>query len=388
MFLNDRPPYALHPDPLGRAHTHPDDPNELPETAEFGPPAEPIQVEVVGGRPSSWSSIAPALFFAIRDQLLQEWATQLDVPLSRLPITAGEATRVLNQYAESVRERTGSLPRDFIDVQNDPEVWTRLARRGNNSDLLPSFFQVETPQGFVIFENRPEAGPLPVPLSPQEASTESLRRIPEKSGGDPLDEKRFRAGQIPSFDPTPVDPRAFRVVTADSLASILNLRPQERTGGGGGGRGTLKFDRAQLAERFRNNWRLMMREDPANLNGLVSEFEGAANSTWKAGGAQTNADIWLNNRMMQESKWNLLYGRKDPAQSPIDYLQGFLSAEQFGLDPRIANREVIRGLSTGAAPASFAESVAFSRDVQALGQGSFSRRFANLINQMGVLQSA
>ncbi len=345
------------------------------------------EVVVVGGdrEPPSWSSVDPALFFGIRDQLLAEWALQLGVPVSRLPVTAGEASRVLNQFGESFRDRTGELPENFIDVQNDPEVWTRLARRGNNSDILPPLFQVETPQGRVIFRNTID-------------SVRPMQITEEEALGPPSSSSRFDVGfgaNESQRDPALSEEgrtSALRILGGPVIdpAVLANLMGQTATttSGSGGGRGTLRFDRDQLAEGIRERWRTILREDPSNLGGLVSEFEAAANSMWKAGGAQKDFDTWVLNRMKGTPQYRRLYGRKDPQQSEVEYLQGFLSAEQFGLDPRIANREVVRGLSTGAAPASFAESVAFSRDVQALGQGSFSRRFANLINQLGPLQSA
>ena len=62
--------------------------------------------------------------------------------------------------------------------------------------------------------------------------------------------------------------------------------------------------------------------------------------------------------MRSEARYATLYGNMDPSESEDEYLDGYLQpVSQFGLRASDANEQVIRGLSSGAAPASFAQSL-------------------------------
>ena len=384
-----------------------------------------------------WSTVSPSLFAGVREEMLLQWAEDLseelgiDVGLSDLPIDRTGANRALNAYAEAFRTEHGRFPDSIIEVNDDPQSWIRLAREGSNAETLPEQFRVPLPEGgFAYFLNLPDTV-YPVQVTEDEFSTKVVgditslvpprarprrtlqsgvdpggeRAIPDfganrarGSGLEPLEEPDIISAdevldRIRNF-PTDVI-ETFRglsapaIIDADTLGRILG-RSTITTSGGGGGvtRQPVAFDRAELTESIRGQWRSWMREEPGNLEGLVSEFEASANAAWLNRGERKNLEVWIKNRMRSTSRYDLLYGKKDQSQSEEDYLGGFLSAEQFGLHPRVANREVVRGLTNDPAPASFTESVAFGRDVQALGQGTFSRRFAQMIDGLGSLQRA
>src|SRR3990167_3905744 len=120
---------------------------------------------------------------------------------------------------------------------------------------------------------------------------------------------------------------------------------------------------------------------------MVNEYIGAANQTFSAGGAAADFDTWILNRMRRESRYQTLYANMGETESELDYLDSYLQpVSQYGLRSSDANEQVIRGLASGAAPASFAQSLQGTAEVAALGQGPFSQRFARTIAQLGSLQ--
>ena len=396
-----------------------DRPRMARDTVEGEPPHEHINAQ--GDHPASredleevfepaiksWSAVDSGLFFGIRNALMEEWAETLGVEVRDLPLDEGEMSRVLREYGTAVLRTDGAYPTDLFSVRDDPEIWTRMVRAGNGSDLLPSAFNVLTDQGTVLMRNapgmiRPEI--FQAEDTPTRRTTGFTFNRPARTAQEVHPLERGLVGldrpttpftpvgpeqdipERPDFDPQ--DRFGTPTVSVDTLQRILQGGQVTTTTVTGGGRGDLVLDRDTVAERIRNRWRTWMREEPANLNGLVSEFESDAQAFWQAGGGQKDLEVWIKNRMRTTGRYDLLYGNKDESQSEEDYLEGFLSAEQFGLSPRIANREIVRGLTHGPAPASFQESVAFGRDVQALGQGTFSRRFAGMIDSLGSLQRA
>ena len=195
----------------------------------------------------------------------------------------------------------------------------------------------------------------------------------------------------PDFDPQ--DRFGTQTISQEILSLIL--RPENLTGGPpeeepkGGGPPRLVFDRVHAAENLRSQWRDLLLEEPNNPDGMVTEYENSANNLLRAGGATPNFETWVLNKIRATSRYGVLYGNKGEAQSETEYIDSFRQGvSPFGLNPRIEKRELERGLSTGAAPAAFQQSVAFGRDVQALNPGSFSRRFAASLNKLGRLQDA
>lgn len=321
-------------------------------------------------RAASWSSQNPRLFYQIRDLLLES---------SELELGADAATRALNAYGERFQARNGRTP-TWTDVRSDPEALVEMQRSALRTDMLPTVFTVATPQGTVVYENTSAKGPLPVPIAMQ---SDMRRMLLEQTsaeasgGGSPIAMQAYQA-----FNNLPV-------FTSDELEGLIDLTALTPKQPSGGGRASLRFDPDQLAEFFRERWRRRLREEPAQLTGLVNEFITAANQTFSAGGAAADADTWISQRMRREPRYSLLYGNMDPSQSEDEYLEGYLQpVSQFGLRASDANEQVIRGLSSGAAPASFAQSLQTTPEVVGLGQGPFSRRFAQMISRLGPLQRA
>ena len=302
-------------------------------------------------RTPSWSSAQPRVFYQIRDLLLQ--ATEI-------PLSEGAASRALNDYGMFTFRSTGRYP-TWSEVRLDPRAVVELQRSALRTDMLPSVFVVETPQGRVWYDNTASKGPLPVARGDR----------PENIG----EFEDMASGNIPSYTPEELE----------GLIDFAALQPK-RTGAS---RARLRFDPDQLSEFFRERWRQRLREEPAQLGNLVSEFIAKANQSFSGGGAATDADAWISQRMRSEARYATLYGNMDPSESEDEYLDGYLQpVSQFGLRASDANEQVIRGLSSGAAPASFAQSLQTTPEVVGLGQGPFSRRFAQMISRLGPLQKA
>ena len=322
----------------------------------------------------SWASSDPITFYGIRD-LIQEQFGQY------VGLTATEVGRILDDFGQSYYNTSqGGWP-TWAEVTQSGELLTSLERRAVHSDVLPSTFIVDTPTGRVIYQNN--AGNV-VPTAAAGLGEFTYQGKPAAlvSGG--------RLAAPPGAgNRIAIDENMVPQMTEEQVNEVLNLAALDMTpaGGGGGGRRVV-YDKDQLAEAIRDRWRTIMREEPADVYGLVDEYITAANDFLNQGGAK-DFDTWILNRMRSTPKYRTLYEHKDGSQSELDYLNSFVGqVNQFGLDARVANAHVVRGLISGPAPASFAESVAQSADVQGIGTGDMSRRFASLLQQLGPLQGA
>jgi len=337
-----------------------------------------------GRSSASWSSQNPSGFYQARDYVFET------LTAAGWDLDKSDVSRALNQWASDFERQFGSLP-GAGQVVDAPEPWVLAQRAALRSDLLPTTFIGEGPDGTqVVYENRPSLGPLPVAFPEMELPTTVADSENVSAAESAALQRDAQSGPTsPDFVRSPAtgqtSPRPSGVLTMEYVQSILNMAAMNQQPSGST-RSRLAFDRAKLEEHARDKWRTWLREEPPNVAGLVSDYISDASSFWRGEGGQLDFDTWLSNRLRTTGRYNTLYANMDPTQSEEEYLQGFLSAEQFGLKPGIANEHVVRGLRSGAAPASFAESVGRSRDVMALGQGSFSRRFANLLSQMGPLQ--
>ncbi|KKN73798.1 hypothetical protein LCGC14_0397470 [marine sediment metagenome] len=335
----------------------------------------------------TWPTINPTVFYGIRDRLREEWADQLDVRLTDLPLNEVDFTRVLKDFGESFFAVNREFP-TFAEALDSTELWTRAQQRTFDLDLLPQQFVIDDGQGPTTYINDPKLSVFPVPMSVAVGrffDDEDDPNIPGDEDkfralvGRGLLNKDFHASQLENLPQT----------TTASLQDFIAKAADRNKPRGGGGPRTISFDKTAAAENLRNSWRTLMLEEPGNVPGLINEYENTANNSLRAGNATPSFEVWTLNKMRSTSRYRFLYGRKDLSQSEIEYMNSFRQGVvPHGLDRRLEVEQLERGLSTGAAPAAFAESVAFSRDVQALGQGSFSRRFAGLINQLGPLQSA
>jgi len=417
----------------------PDDPYGLLD-GDPDDPSDPGRIPVSLG-PKNWSSVSPSLFATVREEMLKVWAEELGIDVGDLPIDRTGANRALNAYAAAFKTEHGFFPRSLVEVQDDPQSWVRLTREVTGAEGFPERFRVAKPDGSFDFYLNPPNVAFPVQTSELGFSTEVRREvsslIPRQAGSfDPVTgrQRTLQTGGVGGSgipeDPEKVTPptsaerRArgsglepletpseiidkirnfpssvlgtFRDLTAPNVISEDDFnRIQGRsmitttttTSGGGGGRTALAFDRSHLAEVARDQWRTLMLEEPRNPEGLVDEYIKEANSMWLGGGAQLDFNTWVLNKIRATGRYNTLYGRKDESQSELDYLNSFRQGTApFGLSPRIEKQELERGLTNAPAPASFQESVAFGRDVQAIGQGTFSRRFASMIDSLGSLQ--
>lgn len=329
-------------------------------------------------RPRSWSSDNPSLFYQARDFVFDT------LTAAGWSITQSDVTRALNAWAIQYQgENDGQMP-TVSALQTDPMPWIRAQRNALRSDLLPTIFVAETPEGTIVYENRPELGPLPVPRPDMEVPA-----TPDDT---------FGLQQEARFGPTSPDfvrseatgrvaPRPTGVLSQEYVDSILNLAAMNQQRPPGPGRASLAFDSAQLAEAVRDRWRTLLRQEPPNVDKIVKDYISDANTLFRQSGARRDFDTWVLNQMRQTPRYRDFYGEKPETMSELDYLNSFVAeVEPFGLRARQAEQQIQRGLTTGAAPASFAQSVATSRDVSDVGQGSFSRRFANLLSQLGPLQ--
>jgi len=370
----------------------PDDP--------FGglPGGETTEVVVVGG--DSWTG---GLFKAIRDRLMQDWADQFDVDVSDLPMSRTQFGDVLKEYGAEYHDTHNAFP-DYLDVAADPIFNTRVTRRITGVDLLPDIFTV----GDVIYENRPDLGPSPVAAAdPQEAIFRAngirphvvqkfFNNIDDPNIPNPelSDSEGVAANDFGQFEGVEDE---FRALVGRGLMNLqrdlpevsefdLNrfTQPPETEDDGSGGRGRLAFDRNALQQGATDLWGRILWEAPPS--GLVDEYIDSANSLYQSSGVQQGFESWMNDRMAQTAKWGVMYGRMEPGFTPLEWQNRF-NTSQFGLRLEDERAQSIRGMSSGAAPASFQQSVEQSRDVQSVGQGRFSQRFANHINQLGRLQN-
>jgi len=334
----------------------------------------------------TWSNENARLFYGIRDWLYETFDIK--------GLRKAELDGMLNIVGEQFFIENDRWPnlQDIEGVDGLTELGSTVVvdmfRRANGSDLLPEKFKMQNTDGtFTVFENSPTVGITPqiVFENTPESETESFgsstreeflaRRETPDSGFGGATREQFLNRRTAGLPTVTQD-------TIDSLRSDIDPEEDET----GGGRGKLSFDRAQVGETIREGWRTLMLEEPGNLKGLVSEYIGEANAFYQSEGGQKNLEAWLLGRMRQSPRYGMLYGRKDPSMSETDWLRSF-DTSAFGLRAEDATAQQIRGMSSGAAPASFQQSVEQSRDVEALGQGRFSQRFANHINQLGRLQN-
>ncbi len=358
---------------------------------------EPVQpVRIVS---TSWSAVDPGLFDDIARTLLDDWAESLDIERDDLPITLTQAKTVLREFGDAFREARGSFPQFYAEVRDDPEIWTRLTRKVTGADLLPELFWADD----VIWENRAELGVAPV------ISEDPHRAVLAANDINPFVIKKFfddATGQtvkVPTEDAdgniTQVDvdiDEQFKALVGRGLINLRNNLPEvdefdlsrftsfdQEEDSEPTGRGSLAFDRAALTQNAAATWGQILWEAPPG--GIVDEYIVSANSLWQSSGVQQGFGTWLQGKMQQTSKYGVMYGRMEPGFTELEWQQRFSTA-QFGLRLEDERAQSLRGMSSAAAPASFQQSVEQSRDVQSLGQGRFSQRFANHINQLGSLQ--
>jgi len=323
-----------------------------------GPVEEAPEVQIAS---TSWWSVDPGLFKSIQDQLLDDWAEELGIERSKLPITKAEVGDILKEYISDNWTGTDG-PTDYPHVRDDPEIWTRLSRHVTGADLLPDRFRVMHEAGTTtLYRNDPtDLKPVAIPDESSDSrydvgfqSNESQRDVgvPIISGAD------LEAASTVELDDGPTGP----------------------------GRGRLAFDRAAVDEDVKNMWGRILWEDPPP--GLTDEYINSTNQLYQASGTQQGLQPWLLSKIRQTPKYGVMYGRMEPGVSELEWQQRF-NTSQFGLRLEDERAQSIRGMSSGAAPASFQQSVEQSRDVQAVGQGRFSQRFANHIAQLGPLQKA
>jgi len=370
--------YARHQDDADPFHTH--------DAAD-----EPRVIEIS----DSWSSVDPGLFWELRDRMLKDWAEALGVEVKDLPLDGTEAARALRTYGEEYKAEHGVFPSDYIQVKNDPQAWIHLARVNTGSNILPENFRVQNADGtFNFYKNTPSVG-----ITPLIQATNVPDIDPSTFGGATEGEFRDRRANDPEArdalfaeGETPTDPfgkatmeqflnrRNIPIVSPDELNRVLSPTTDDKATG----RGSLAFDRDALNDSANNLWgRILWETAP---NGLVDQYINEANAIFKSTGAQKGFESWAMSRMRSTAKYGVMYGRMEPGFTELEW-QARFDTSQFGLRLEDERAQSIRGLSSAAAPASFQQSVEQSRDVQSVGQGRFSQRFANHINQLGRLQN-
>ena len=292
---------------------------------------------------ASWSSQDPR-FYGIRDLIIDQ---------SGLDIFDTQASRILNDYGETfAAAHSGRWP-TYTDVRADQSVFTSLARSALRTDLLPPTYGVRNADGSVTYYDN--TGALPV----------------ETSAPEPL------------WQGTYAETPGAVVYGADEYASIINWDAaggRGRGSGSGGGRSGQVFDRAELDEYITRSWSGLMLETPPA--GVADRWIAASNAFWSEGGS-LDIETWLKGEMRKTARYQTLYGRKDPLISEEEHLGQYLSlARQTGLRSEQVNREAARGAAGGGAPASFAASLVENADVQGLGTGELSRRFAQTVGRL------
>ena len=391
----------------------------------------------------SWSAISPGLFNSIRDELLEEWAREIGVDVSDLPFGKTEMGRILTEFGDAFQATEGAFPISFPEVADHPEIWTRISRHVTGADLLPPIYAI----GDTIYENFPD---MPGPVVSQNPLRSIARSITpnlmqrtgvsqsavnaffddididnlaadltQASGEEELFQSGASRGTIVGADPSTasstggertrdtlvdafaggagdIDERFKALVGRGLLNMAQNRVPQinpqdharfteataeEPTGGG---RGTLSFDTAALNDAANGLWGQILWETPPS--GLVGEYVDSANRLFKQSGVQQSFEAFAMTRMRETAKYGVMYGRMEPGFTEMQWQNRF-NTSQFGLRLEDERAQSIRGMSSAAAPASFQQSVEQSRDVQSVGQGRFSQRFANHINQLGRLQN-
>jgi len=337
-------------------------------------------------QPPSWSTADPVAFYQFRDFI------HTNLNGAGWNVGADDVSRAVNRWASDFYRDNNRFPSGH-DLLNDPTPWVIAQRQALRTDLLPATYQVQTPEGTVFYRNTVATGPMPVPVDPAELGIDpnltyreqvfQLQQTAQQTGRPVSPDFTTEDGQaVASLQPADTIP----ALDAEYVTGILNTAALTATSGGGGRQ--VVYDKDQLAEAVRDRWRTILREEPGDAYRIAEEFIASANDFASQGGSR-DFDTWILNRMRTTDRYQMLYAHKDESQSELDYLNSFVAqVGQFGLNPRIANSQVVRGLSTGAAPASFAESVGQSADVQAMGTGDMSRRFASLLQQLGPLQRA
>jgi len=336
-------------------------PFDLPDTADQTEPG-PLSPNPGYTTPTSWASTDPTTFYGIRDLVQQQFGQYVG-------LDATEVGRALEEFGRQYFQTNRFFP-TVTDVQRSGEFLVTLERRAVRSDVLPPIYAIDTPQGRIIYSNR-ATSVLPVALTP----TQTQHFEPAKPGNVP--------GSKPGLEIGAPGTEAIQTMTPEEVNNILNLEALQPKPTGGSG-ASVRYDKDQLAEAIRDRWRTLLREEPADPYSLANQFISDANSALRQGSTK-DFETWVLNKIRATDKYTVLYGKKDPSQSEVDYLQSFLNITgQYGLRASDANRIVKRGLKSGAAPASFAEQVAGSKAVEGLGTGDLSRRFANLLGQLGM----
>ncbi len=389
---------------------------------------EPTEVVISSG---SWSSIDPGLFNTIRDRLLEVWADDLGVETSDLPFGKTEMGRILTEYGDAFKATEGAFPTHFAEVRDNPEMWTRIGRHVTGADLLPAVYEMNGS----IYENFPDMPSPQVSTNPLRSIAKSvtpnlLQRtgvsqaaisafwddidIDNLEGFDGGEVEGQRIGPDPSTA-TSTGKERTGSITADAFKGLegdvderfrglvgrglLNLAqnriPQisqqeheraatfQQDEKPGSGRGSLTFDKTALRDGANSLWGKVLWENAPG--GVVDKYIASANQIYRASGVQQSYEAFLMAEMRQSQKYGVMYGRMEPGFTELEWQRRF-DTSSFGLRVEDERAQSIRGMSSGAAPASFQQSVENSRDVEMLGQGRFSRRFANSIAQLGPLQ--
>lgn len=296
---------------------------------------------------SSWSSRDPVNFYSIRDAIQRYMLDRFGINIS-----ATALNQVMNAYA-------GSESFTFSQLVGDEAFWTQAQRRALGSQNLPDWFWVNNPGGGRTLYNN--TGGFPVPAS----IDDWLEATQPKSLGD-------------RYSNPPTGSAYFLpVMDQDVFEAALNLDAFGLSRRGGGGRAAPVWDRAALYESIRSIWRPLMVEDaPANLaDEYVSEW-----TAFSRQGGSLDLQTWVLNKMRGTGRYQSIYAHKPAELSETEYIGQYRQiAEQTGLRDALVSRETLRGAAGGAAPQAFANSLMENRDVQAMGTGNLSRRFAQTI---------
>ena len=286
----------------------------------------------------SWSSQDPN-FYGLRDIM---------VDIVGVDIGDAAAGRVLNQYGATFYETNSRWP-TLMDLRGDEDLFTRIVGAALRTDLLPAYFAVDGPEGRIYYDN----------------TTGVPRTLGPAQPGDLRGDMR-RAEK-------------YTVFSQDEFEAYVNIDALGGTSGGSGGsgRGGQAYDKAQIGEYIDRQWGSLMLETAPN--GLVDRYVSDHTAFWREGGS-LDLETWVLGEMRKTGRYQALYGRKDPSLSEGQYLGQYTNlARGTGLRGDLVNREAARGAAGGVAPQSFANSLVENRDVQALGTGDLSRRFAQTV---------
>jgi len=258
---------------------------------------------------------------------------------------------LVNEHGRAFFDRHGTWPQAWQVIQS--EAFNQdAARIPTGADLLPSLFVMED----VLYQNTPEAGPIPVPLRGRGRFGAMLHRSAPR-------------------------------LTQDQVMGIMNLRaPSARGGGGGGGGGRRApvFDKATIGESIRSLYQFYLKDEPGDkLDTYINDYVREATAFARQGG-NLGLEAWTKGRLETEQRWDLLYSNKpdhvDPAQWLGRYEQVALGA---GLRDSSVIREVERGASQGIGLGGFQKQIQRAPEVRA-GSG-FTRSLASTVAELGTL---